>query len=154
MRSQTQSADAYLADLPLDRQIVVTKLRDVLRSALPAELEETMAYGMVTFVVPKSIFAPGYHVPPHDPLPFVSFAAQKNHLALYHLGLYMDPDLLAWQTEAYAKSGSGKLDMGKSCIRFRYTQAIPYDLIAELCRKMTVADFVSRYEAGRPKSRL
>lgn len=151
MQSKALDADRYLAELPADRRETIGRLIDLLRANLPSELHETMAYGMITYVVPKSVYTPGYHVPPHNPLPFVGLAAQKNHIALYHLGIYTVPELLNWFTAEYAKRVTGKLDMGKSCIRFRYGQNIPFDLIAELCRKMSVAQYVAMYEGNKPR---
>ena len=109
-----------------------------------------MAYGMITYVVPHAIYPPGYHVDPRQALPFVSLAAQKNHIALYHMALYALPGQLDWFTAAYADEVPGKLDMGKSCIRFKPGQTIPYDLIAELCRRVSVAEYLATYEAGKP----
>jgi len=115
---------------------------------LPEGFEETMSYGMIGYAVPHRLYPAGYHVNPKEPLPFLALASQKRHIALYHLGLYSFPDLLEWFQAEYERRGFGRLDMGKSCIRFRETAAIPYDLVAELCGKITVADYVARYEAA------
>ncbi len=139
------SVQAYLLRQPPERQAALTKLRETVLAHLPAGFEETMQYGMITFVVPKSIFPAGYHVPPHDPLPFLSLANQKNYIALYHLGLYIAPDLLSWFSAAYAALQIGKLDIGKSCIRFKNPSKIPFELIAALCERMTPEDYISLY---------
>ncbi|NCA98897.1 MAG: DUF1801 domain-containing protein [Clostridia bacterium] len=143
MQIQAKTPEDYLAALPDNQREPVTRLREILRANLPPELEETMAYGMITYVVPHAIYPPGYHVDPRQALPFVSLAAQKNHIALYHMALYALPEQLDWLTAAYEKTGTGKLDMGKSCIRFKPRQQIPYDLIAELCHRVSVADYIN-----------
>lgn len=145
----TDSPQDYLLRQPLERQPALSMLRETILAHLPAGFEETMQYGMITYVVPKSIFPAGYHVPPHDPLPFVSLANQKHYIALYHLGLYTQPELLRWFTAEYAARGIGKLDMGKSCIRFQNPDKIPYDLIAALCEKLTPESFVALYQESR-----
>ena len=108
-----------------------------------------MQYGMITYVVPKSLFPAGYHVNPIDPLPFLSLANQKNYIALYHLGVYAEPDLLEWFTASYAALNIGKLDMGKSCIRFKNPAKIPYDLVGALSEKLTPEDFIKLYQKSR-----
>ena len=143
MQIQANTPEEYLAALPDHQCESVTRLREILRANLPSELEETMAYGMITYVVPHAIYPPGYHVDPRQALPFVSLAAQKNHIALYHMALYALREQLDWFTAAYADGVPGKLDMGKSCIRFKPGQTIPYDLIAELCRQVSVAEYLN-----------
>ena len=105
-----------------------------------------MGYGMITYVVPKSIYPDGYHCDPKLPLPFMGLASQKNFIAVYHMGIYADPKLMKWFTDAYAKEVPGKLDMGKSCIRFKKPGNIPVKLIGELASKMTVDDWINMYE--------
>ncbi|KOS66919.1 hypothetical protein AEA09_15575 [Lysinibacillus contaminans] len=122
------------------------KLVDVVESNLPDGFERTMQYGMISYVVPLSTYPKGYHVTPNTPLPFISLAAQKQHLALYHMGVYADEALLAWFQEEYAKSVPTKLNMGKSCIRFTNAKNIPFDLIGELVSKMTPAEWIAKYE--------
>ncbi|WP_410510899.1 DUF1801 domain-containing protein [Paenibacillus sp. BR2-3] len=114
------------------------RLRETIKENLPPGFEEKTAYGMIGYVVPHRIYPSGYHVTPGQPLPFISLASQKNYIALYHMGIYTVPDVLAWFQEEYPKHVKTKLDMGKSCIRFKKMDSIPYDLIAELCRKITV----------------
>jgi hypothetical protein len=106
-----------------------------------------MAYGMMGYVVPHSIYPAGYHCTPSDPLPFAGFASQKNFIAFYHMGIYSDPQLLEWFLKEYPKHTDARLDMGKSCIRFKKPEKIPFKLFGELMSKMTVKDWISRYES-------
>jgi hypothetical protein len=110
-----------------------------------------MGYGMMGWSVPHSIYPDGYHCNPDDPLPFIGIASQKNFIAVYHMGVYSDPKLLKWFTDEYKKRVPAKLDMGKSCIRFKKPDAIPFDLIGELASKMTVNDWITRYEMALKK---
>jgi uncharacterized protein YdhG (YjbR/CyaY superfamily) len=146
MQSKATTVDAYLTELPEDRQKAISKLRSVIKKNLPKGFKEGMGYGMMGYSVPHSIYPAGYHCNPKDPLPFAGLASQKNSINFYHMGIYADPKLLKWFTDAYAKAGVGKLDMGKSCIRFKKPENIPYDLIGELCSKMTVEDWINMYE--------
>jgi uncharacterized protein YdhG (YjbR/CyaY superfamily) len=123
-----------------------TKLADVIAMNIPAGFEQTMNYDMISYVVPLASYPKGYHVTPNTPLPFISLAAQKRHIAVYHMGIYADNALLSWFQEEYAKRVSTKLNMGKSCIRFTSTKNIPYDLIGELVSKMTPGEWINRYE--------
>lgn len=150
MKIEAANPDEYIEKSPADRREALQKLRRTVKENLPAGFEETMNYGMIGYVVPHEIYPAGYHCSPELPLPFANIANQKNFIGLYHMGIYADPDLLAWWTTEYPKHAKYKLDMGKSCIRFKRTTDIPYDLIAELMRKMTVEDWVRLYE-GRGK---
>ena len=105
-----------------------------------------MGYGMIAYVVPHSMYPDGYHCDPKLPLPFMNLASQKNFIALYHMGIYAKNDLLSWFTEEYNKKCNYKLDMGKSCVRFKKMDDIPYDLIAELVQKMSTKEWISIYE--------
>lgn len=146
MNYEANSPEEYIGLLPADRKEAVIRLRNVIRENLPSGFAEEMSYGMIGYVVPHSIYPPGYHVNPKLPLPFLSIGSQKNYIALYHLGMYASPEILEWFRTEYPLRSGTKLDMGKSCIRFKNLEQIPYDLIAELCRKMSVADFISQYE--------
>ncbi|HBJ00335.1 MAG TPA: hypothetical protein DDY89_04610 [Lysinibacillus sp.] len=126
-----------------------SKLVDVLEANLPEGFEQTMQYNMVSYVVPLETYPCGYHVKPNTPLPFISLAAQKRHIALYHMGIYADQALLSWFQEEYARRVLTKLNMGKSCIRFTSTKHIPFDLISELAAKMTPAEWISHYEGAK-----
>lgn len=148
MTSGASTVNEYLAELPEDRQKAIDQLRKVLKKNLPKGFEETMNYGMIGYVVPHKIFPAGYHCDPKLPLPFINIASQKNFIAVYHMGLYSIPSLLKWFTDAYTKAGVGKLDMGKSCIRFKKPENIPYELMGELASKLTVADWIEFYQSN------
>ena len=136
---------AYLDALEPERRAVMERLMNVIRSNLPDGFEEVMQYGMPSWVVPHALFPDGYHVDPSLPLPFLSLGSQKRHIGLYHMGIYADEALLEWFTQEYPKHCSTKLDMGKSCIRFKNMAKIPDELVAELCTKMTPEDWIQRY---------
>lgn len=148
MRSEAETPDEYIASLPADRKAAVAALRKVLKKHLPKGFSETMGYGMIGYVVPLSMYPAGYHCTPGLPLPFISIASQKNFVAFYHMGLYGNPELLKWFQAEYPKRASAKLDMGKSCVRFKKPDAIPLDLIAELARKITPEAWIKHYEAA------
>ncbi|MGQ1788118.1 MULTISPECIES: DUF1801 domain-containing protein [unclassified Saccharicrinis] len=146
MQIQADSPADYINQLPEDRQSAFKKLRNVILENLPEGFEETMSYGMIGYVVPHSLYPAGYHCDPKLPLPFMSIASQKNFVALYHSGIYADKKLHDWFVGEYPKHGKYKLDMGKSCIRFKKWDDIPYELIGELTRKMTSQDWINLYE--------
>ena len=145
------SIDDYLKNLPQDRLEVINKLRSIIKANLPTGFEEAMSYGMIGYVVPHSLFPAGYHCDPKLPLPFVSIASQKNFVALYHMGIYANPDLLKWFTSEYPKHVKSKLDMGKSCVRFKKMDQIPYELIGELAKKMSPQQWIDLYQASFQK---
>lgn len=136
----------YIDSLPQERREIMQALLTILRENLPAGFEEGFSYGMITFSVPLSIYPKGYHATPGQPLPFLSLASQKGHIALYHLGIYMNPPLLEWLKAESPRHSATRLDMGKSCIRFKKPDQIPLTLIAQLAKKMTVEEFVRVYE--------
>ena len=146
MISKATTPEAYLADLSPERREVMDKLRQVVLKNLPEGFEETMNYGMIGYVVPHSIYPDGYHCTPELPLPFLNLASQKNHIGFYHMGIYSDPELLKWFTNEFPKHSKRKLDMGKSCIRFKSLNDIPYELLGELVGKISVADWIKTYE--------
>ena len=146
------TVDNYIEQLPEDRKTAMQKLRKVFVENLSAGFQECISYGMIGYVVPHSIYPSGYHCDSKLPLPFISLASQKSHIVVYHMGIYADPALLSWFQEAYSKQVKGKLDMGKSCIRFKKPELIPYELLAELARKMSVQDWISLYEINYKKS--
>lgn len=148
MQSKATTVDAYLAELPEERQKPIEKLRKVIKKNLPKGFKESMGYGMIGWSVPHSIYPAGYHCNPKDPLPFMGLASQKNSINLYHMGIYADPKLLKWFQEAHAKASAKKLDMGKSCIRYKKAEDIPYDLIGELASKITVDEWIKMYESA------
>ena len=146
MQYKADTVDQYIEQLPEERQIVLHKLRKIVNEKLPKGFEETLNYNMPGWVVPHSTYPDGYHCDPKLPLPFLSIASQKNFVAVYHMGIYSDPALLEWFTSEYPKHVKTKLDMGKSCIRFKKMETIPYDLLGELFSRMTVQDWVTKYE--------
>ena len=148
MPSSINSVDEYIDLQPADRKDVLTKLRNILLQNLPQGFEERMSYGMVGYVVTHSIFPAGYHCDPKLPLPFLNIANQKNFIALYHMGLYADKNIYDWFVAEYPKHAKTKLDMGKSCIRLKKMDDIPFELIAELAKKMTVKDWISTYQSA------
>lgn len=152
MKSQTGSPEAYIKSLPSDRQEPMQRLRQALRKNLPAGFAEVMAYGMIGYVVPHATYPAGYHTNPQQPLPFINIASQKNYIALYHMGLYRNAGLLSWFSNEYSRRCSHKLDMGKSCIRFKKPDDIPFDLIGELASKITVEAWIDEYETARKKT--
>ncbi len=152
MRSEAKTVDDYLAELPNERLAPMVKLRNTILETIPEGFEETMNYGMIGYVVPHSLYPGGYHSNPKLPLPFVNIASQKNFIALYHMGIYSDPVLMEWWEKEYAKQIPTKLDMGKSCIRFKNFNRIPYSLIGELCAKITVAQWIAIYETTRKRN--
>lgn len=146
MVSSAKSPDEYFASLPEARQAAMTALRNCINKNIPKGFEERMSYGMVGWVVPHSTFPGGYHCDPKLPLPFVNIASQKNFIAIYHMGIYGSPELLKWFTTEFPKHSKAKLDMGKSCMRFKKPDDIPYKFIGELMKKMTVKDWINQYE--------
>jgi hypothetical protein len=145
MQSTAKTTDQYLDELNSERRPVIERLRKVVLSNLPEGFEEVMD-GMIIYVVPHSIYPKGYHVTPSTPLPFIGIASQKNFVALYHMGIYSDEALHDWFKSEYSKVCKTKLDMGKSCIRFKKMDDIPYELIGKLASKMTVRKWISTYE--------
>ncbi|KQC30300.1 DUF1801 domain-containing protein [Flagellimonas eckloniae] len=146
MTIDAKTPDEYISKLPEDRKAAVANLRQTIISNLPAGFEECISYKMIGYVVPHSFYPKGYHCDPKLPLPFINIASQKNFVALYHSGIYADKTLYDWFVGEYSKHVKTKLDMGKSCIRFKKMEHIPYDLIAKLCQKMTPQAWVELYE--------
>lgn len=151
MKIEASTPQQYIDQLPDDRKNAMIQLRNTLSKNLPKGFEETMGYGMIGYVVPHSIYPAGYHCNPALPLPFVSIASQKNFIAVYHMGIYAIPQLLDWFVKEYPKHSKTKLDMGKSCIRFKKPDQIPFELIAELAKKMTVQNWIDTYEQNYKK---
>ncbi len=137
--------EAYLNQLSDERKNILLKLREMIKNKLPEGFVVTISNGMISYVVPHSIYPEGYHSNPKEPVPFISIASQKNHIALYHMGLLMFPDILNWFRENYPKHVNTKLDMGKSCVRFKNINNIPYNLIGELCSKISLENYIDKY---------
>jgi uncharacterized protein YdhG (YjbR/CyaY superfamily) len=146
MQSTATTPEEYMLSLPADRKEAMQKLRTVIKKNIPKGFKEGMGYGMLGYSVPHSLYPKGYHCNPELPLPFMGFASQKNFIAVYHMGIYANKKLLDWFVGEYAKQFTAKLDMGKSCIRFKKPENIPYKLIGELAGKITVADWIEMYE--------
>ena len=147
MQSKAKNPSEYIEQLPEDRKEVMSKLRKTILDNLPKGFKEEMSYGMLGYVVPHSRYPDGYHCDPRLPLPFINLASQKNHIGFYHMGIYSDPDLMQWFTKEYPKHVKTKLDMGKSCIRFKNPKVIPFQLMGELVSKMTADDWIEKYES-------
>ncbi|MBK8953772.1 MAG: DUF1801 domain-containing protein [Chitinophagaceae bacterium] len=148
MQSKATTVEQYIAELPEERQKAINELRKVIKKNLPKGFKEAMGYGMMGWSVPHSIYPAGYHCNPKDPLPFMGLASQKNSINLYHMGIYANPKLLKWFQEAHTKASPKKLDMGKSCIRYKKAEDIPYKLIGELASKMTPQEWIEMYESA------
>lgn len=146
MQSKATTPEQYLAELPEERRIAMEKLRNIALKNLPKGYKEVMSYGMLGYVVPHEIYPNGYHCTPELPLPFFNIASQKNSINIYHMVLYGNKDLHDWFVAEYPKHCKSKLDMGKSCVRFKKLDDIPYDLIGELLTKITVEDWIELYE--------
>ena len=151
MQSSATTPQQYIESLPDDRKAAMEKLRNTINDNLPEGFSEGMGYGMLCWAVPHTKYPAGYHCDPKLPLPFISIASQKNAISLYHMGLYADKAIHDWFVEEYPKHSKTKLDMGKSCIRFKKPESIPFDLIGELVSKMTPDEWITLYEANLKK---
>ncbi len=148
MKFKAATVEEYLNEVPVERQAYFNQLREVMLTNIPAGFVEQMSYGLIGYIVPHDIYPAGYHCNPELPLPFANIASQKNFIALHHMGIYSKPELLDWFVKQYPKHCKLKLDMGKSCIRFKKAEQIPFDLIAELMQKMSVDDWIQIYETA------
>ena len=146
MTSNASTPEEYINELPEERKEVISKLRDAINKNLPKGFEEGMGYGMLSYHIPHSIYPDGYHCTPELPLPFMNLASQKNFVAVYHMGMYAKKEILNLFTSEYPKHCKRKLDMGKSCVRFKRIDDIPYKLIGELAAKMTSEEWIDIYE--------
>lgn len=151
MKANGTTVQEILTNLPADRAEPFNKLHNIIVKNLPKGFEAAISYGGLGYVVPHSVYPAGYHCKPSEPLPFAGIASQKNSINFYHMGIYANPDLLNWFVAEYPKHSKQKLDMGKSCIRFKKFDEIPYQLIGELMKKMTVKDWVTIYETNYKK---
>ena len=146
MKVKASTIEEYLENIPIERKAVMQKLIAIINKNLPKGFAEQLNYGMPSWVVPHSIYPDGYHCTPELPLPFLGVASQKHFIGLYHMGIYADTNLLDWFVREYPKHAKKRLDMGKSCIRFKKMDDIPFDLITELCSKMNPNDWIKLYE--------
>ena len=146
MASEAKTVDQYLAELPDDRREALQAVRAVIVGSLPKGYEEGMQYGMIGYYVPHSVYPPGYHCDPKQPLPFAGLASMKNHMSIHLMCVYSDPELEAWFRDAWAKTGK-KLDMGKACVRFKKIDDLPLKLIGQTIKRVPVRKFVRQYES-------
>ena len=151
MKIDAKDVNDYFDKVAEDRKDIMMKLRKIINNNLPEGFEECLNYGMPGWVIPHNIYPEGYHCTPDLPLPFMNIASQKNFIGLHHMGIYSDPNLLKWFLEEYAKQCKYKIDMGKSCIRLKRMNDIPYELIAKLCQKMTPHQWIKLYEKNFKK---
>ncbi len=153
MRSDAKTVKAYLESLPEGRKQAMSRLRETISLNLPKGFTETMSYGMIGYVVPHDLYPEGYHCDPKLPLPFINIASQKNYIAFYHMGIYAHKELYTWFTKAYPTHVKTKIDMGKSCVRFKNIDTIPYELLGELCAKMSTQQWIETYESVVKRNR-
>ncbi|WP_203256211.1 DUF1801 domain-containing protein [Hyunsoonleella ulvae] len=151
MQYEATSPEDYISQVPKERRATLEKLRQLINKNLPKGFEEGIIYKMIGYYVPHSVYPDGYHCGPKTPLPFMSFASQKNSINLYHSGIYAKQELHDWFVDEYPKHCKRKLDMGKSCIRFKYLDDIPFDLIEALVKKMTCEEWIEIYESAIKK---
>ncbi len=151
MEANGKTVNEILTNLPSDRVEAFNKLHNVIVENLPKGFKAAISYGGLGYVVPHTIYPAGYHCKPIEPLPFAGLASQKNAISFYHMGIYCDPKLLAWFVSEYPKYSKKKLDMGKSCIRFKKPDEIPFELIGQLMKKMSVKEWITIYESNLKK---
>lgn len=151
MQIQASSIKDYISKIPEERQEIFEKIFNTINDNLPEGFQQGTSYGMVGWNVPLETYPAGYHCTPNTPLPFISLASQKNFIAFYHMGIYAKPELLDWFVEEFPKHSKRKLDMGKSCVRFKKMDDIPLELLAEVSKKMTVQDWIECYESNFKK---
>lgn len=151
MKSEAKTVNEYIDSLSPERAEIISELREIILQNLPDGFKEEMNYGMIGYVVPHSVYPEGYHCTPDKPLPFLNIASQKNFIGLYHMGIYAIPEINEWFVKEYNSHCKRKLDMGKSCVRFKYFDDIPYKLIGELVTKISVNDWISFYQKSVKK---
>ena len=151
MKAIGKTVMEILSNVPPERIEPFNKLHETIVKNLPSGFEPSISYGGLGYVVPHSLYPDGYHCKPSEPLPFAGIASQKHTINFYHMGIYSDPKLLNWFVSEYPKHCNQKLNMGKSCIRFKKLDQIPYQLIGELMRKVSVNDWITTYEMNLKK---
>lgn len=152
MKIEANTPEQCIAQVPEEQKQAMIRLRQTIHDNLPKGFKEEMSYEMIGYVVPKSVYPQGYHCAPELPLPFINIASQKNFVALYHMGIYVEKEILDWFTQEFPKYSKLKLDIGKSCIRLKKPELIPFDLIGELVKKITVEKWIEIYESNiKPK---
>jgi hypothetical protein len=156
MKAPGKTVTEILLNQSADRLEPFNELHEVIIKNLPKGFEPDISYGGLGYVVPHKLYPAGYHCKPEEPLPFAGIASQKGSINLYHMGIYTDPKLLKWFVSEYPKHSKQKLDMGKSCIRFKKMDDIPYKLIGQLMKKITVKEWIGMYEKNfltKPKKK-
>lgn len=148
MQRNVHSVEEYISLVPEDQKDAILRLREVINQNIPSGFSEQISYGMIGWVVPHSLYPAGYHCNPQLPLPFLNIAAQKNFIAVYHMGIYASPGLMEWFVSEYPKFSKQKLDMGKSCMRYKKPDMIPFELIGELAQKISVNEWINLYESN------
>ncbi len=148
MKTEGKTVQDILLNIPSDRSEAFNKLHETIVKNLPKGFEPGISYGMLGYVVPHTLYPAGYHCKPSEPLPFASIASQKNTINFYHMGMYADKKLYDWFVTEFPKHTSQKLDIGKSCVRFKKFDDIPYKLIGELMKKMSMKEWVTIYEGN------
>ena len=154
MQSNARTVEEYLRSLPEDRRAAISAVRKVILANLPKGYEECMSYGMIGYVVPHSIYPAGYHCNPKLPLPYANLASQKNHMALYLMCCYGDKVTYQWFCKAWKATGK-KLDMGKSCVRFKKLEDVSLEVIGQVIARVPVKNYIAHIEqvvAERPKN--
>jgi hypothetical protein len=151
MQSKAENAEQYISELPEDKKAIMLQLRETIQANISKDTEETMQYGMISYVIPYSVYPSGHHCAPKQPLPFISLAAQKNFFAFYHMGVYAKPELLEWYIKTYEQTMNRKADVGKSCIRFKKAEHISFELLGELVRRMPSQEWIDIYEKNYRK---
>ncbi|MET3538483.1 DUF1801 domain-containing protein [Chryseobacterium limigenitum] len=151
MQIKADSVEDYISKIPEERQEIFKKIFDTVTDNLPEGFQKGVSYGMIGWNVPLETYPAGYHCTPGSPLPFIGLASQKNFIAFYHMGMYAKPELLDWFVAEFPKYSKRKLDMGKSCIRFKKMDDVPLELLAEMSKKMTVQDWINTYESNFKK---
>lgn len=146
MQSKATTVEAYLKELPEDRRAAIEAVRAVIRKNLPKGYAEGMQYGMIGYFVPHDVYPPGYHCDPKQPVPFAGLASQKNSMSLYLMCIYGVPEHEAWFRDAWLKTGK-KLDMGKSCVRFKKLEDVPLDVVGQAIKRVPVKKFLEHYES-------
>lgn len=151
MPSKAKTVEEYLAELSPDRREAINAVRKVILDNLPAGFEETMQYGMISYVVPFKLFPAGYHCDPSQPLCFAGLASQKNHMSLYLMTVYGHKETKNWFVKAYKATGK-KLDMGKSCVRFKKHEDLPLEVIGQAIARVPVDKYIKAYQDARQEA--
>ena len=146
MKQEGKTVNEILLNVPPDRIEPFNMLHKVIVKNLPKGFEPGISYGGLGYVIPHKLYPAGYHCKPAEPLPFAGIASQKGSINFYHMGIYVNRELLNWFVKEFPKHTKQKLDMGKSCIRFKKLDDIPYKLIGELMKKMSATEWIDLYE--------